>query len=171
MTIAAALLAALAFLTPTGVPAEWTPPASPPSVVAVKSDPGQTGVRASAYRGRWFDQRDEEYRKCIAQREGRGQYWVTGSNGFYESTYQMTDALVRGAAWEMTPELRAMYPERWRLIRNALLDTPGHLWGRFWMDMAFWTILNVDGPREGAAHWFGGRFTCTPGMPDWGGPR
>jgi hypothetical protein len=156
-----ALVGAYLVLAPTARAAE---PPTPPSVVAIHTDPDQTGIHQSAYTGRYYRPVDEAYRRCIAQREGRGQYWITGRNGYYQGTYQMTPALVRGAAWEMTPELRALWPDRWRTIRNALLDTPGHRWGRYWQDMAFWTILNVDGAREGAAHWSGGRFTCTPGM-------
>lgn len=140
-----------------------TPP-FPPAVVATKADPDQTGVRSSAYTGRYYRAVDENYRRCIAQREGRGQYWITGRNGFYQGTYQMTPALVRGAAWMMTAELRAMWPTHWRVVRDTLLDTPGHLWSRFYADMAFWTVLGWNGPRSGAHHWAGGRFTCTPGM-------
>lgn len=164
---AAVLAAAVTFF-----PAAATQgPVTPPPVVVAPSAPGQTGIGPSLYRGRFFRTRLEEYRKCIAQREGRFQYGVTGSNGRYESTYQMTDALVRGAAWEMTPELRDLFPAEWRRVRNRLLVTPGHLWGRFYMDMAFWTILNVRGDATGAKHWVGGRFSCRPGMASFGGAR
>jgi hypothetical protein len=144
---------------------------APTSVLAGKADPGQTGIQPSAYVGRYYRAALEPFRKCIAQREGRGQYWITGSGGRYQSTYQMTPALVRGAAWMMTAELKAMHPKAWRGIRDTLLRTPGSRWHRQYMDQAFWTIVNWDHDLAGAPHWAGGRFHCTPGMRHWGGPR
>lgn len=147
-------------------------PEKPPAPVAAKSDPNQTGRQPSAYTGKYYHPDLEPYRQCVGQREGRFQYWVTGSNGFYESTYQMTDALVRGAAWMITPELKRTYgPEKGREIRDTLLDTPGSRWSRFYMDMAFWTILNWEHKTSGAHHWAGGRFSCQPGMSNYGGNR
>lgn len=148
-----AAVLAVALLAPTALPP------SPPPVTASAKDPAQTGVRGSAYRGDYFRQSQEAYRKCVGQREGRFQYWGTGSNGFYEGTYQMTDALITGAAWMMGRELRKTYPN-WKGIRGQLLDTPGHKWGRFWQDMAFYTVMNRRGDGVGATHWAGGRHVC-----------
>lgn len=143
-----------------------------PVVTATKSDPNQTGRKPSAYQGRFYDSGLEPYRQCVAQREGRHQYWVTGNNGGYQSTYQMTPALVRGAAWMMTRELKQVYGKEMGLkIRNILLETPGKRWARQWMDQAFWTVLNWRGKTSGAQHWAGGRFSCFPGMKDYGGDR
>lgn len=148
-----------------------TPP-TPPPPVAAKSDPNQTGRQISAYTGKYFDPTMEPYRHCVAQREGRHQYWVTGSNGFYESTYQMTDALVAGAAWMITPELKKTYgPETAIEIRDTLLSTPGRKWARYYMDMAFWTVVNWEYRGSGTQHWANGRFTCHTNMRDWGGTR
>jgi hypothetical protein len=143
-----------------------------PAPLADKSDPDQMGYGPSEYTGKFYREVDEHYRRCVAQREGRFQYWVTGNNGFYESTFQMTDALVRGASWMIQPELKSMFGARaGKKIALTLRNSPGHKWDRFYMDMAFWTILNWNGPRSGAFHWAGGRFTCTPGMSDYGGDR
>ena len=161
------ILLATALLTGTTVM-----PATPPPPVASKHDPNQTGRQPSAYKGKYFDPSMEPYRQCVAQREGRHQYWVTGSNGYYESTYQMTDALVRGAAWMITPELKATYgAKEGKRIRDILLNTPGRKWSRFYMDMAFWTVVNYEGRASGAFHWYGGRFSCHPDMKHWGGDR
>ncbi len=146
-------------------------PAVPPPPTASVSDPLQKGLRPSAYEGAKYRERDEQFRRCVAQREGRFQYFVTGSNGFYQGTYQFTSALARGAAWMMTAELRSAYPRQWRAIRNTLLDTPMHQWSRFYQDAAFWTVLNWEGNASGARHWAGGRFQCTPGMSYYGGDR
>ncbi len=134
---------------------------APPPVVMSKSDPIQTGYQPSAYTGLYYNEHQEPYRKCVGQREGRFQYWVTGSNGYYESTYQMTDALIAGASWMMRPELKKMFgPEKGREIGEQLLKTPGRKWHRFYMDMAFWTILNWKGDWNGKKHWSGGRWHC-----------
>jgi len=146
---------------------------TPPPVVATKSDPNQTGVQPSAYTGKFYLKgRFENYRKCIGQREGRFQYWGTGNNGRYQSTYQMTHALVRGAAWMMYPEMKKWWgTETAKQVRDTLLSTKGSHWSRFYMDMAFYTILSWDAPGSGAHHWAGGRFSCTVNMKDWGGLR
>lgn len=132
-----------------------------PAPVAAKTDPIQTGYQPSAYTGEYYREHQEPYRKCVGQREGRFQYWVTGNNGYYESTYQMTDALVRGAAWMIRPELKDMFgAEEGKRIGDILLVTPGHKWHRFYMDMAFYTILNYKGEWSGKKHWRGGRWSC-----------
>jgi len=163
--IAEAVLATALMLTPSSMPAV------PPAPTASVSDPDQTGRQPSAYTGRKYRAEHEQFRLCVAQREGRFQYGVTGSNGFYQGTYQFTSALARGAAWMMTAELRSAYPRQWRAIRNTLLDTPMHQWSRFYQDAAFWTVLNWEGNASGARHWAGGRFQCTPGMSYYGGDR
>jgi hypothetical protein len=152
------------FLSATQVQAATQPPIDPPGKV--------TGVQASAYRGEYYIPSQEPYRKCVAQREGRHQYWVTGSNGFYLGTYQMTHALARGAVWMMGPELKRMFgKERGKQIRQELHATKPTKWGRFYWDMAFYTILNYEHPASGQHHWRGGRFSCTVGMTTWGGAR
>lgn len=134
---------------------------SPPPVAMDAHDPVQTGYQPSAYTGQYYNEYQEPYRKCVGQREGRFQYWVTGSNGFYESTYQMTDALVAGASWMMRPELKKMFgKKRGTEIGEQLLKTPGHKWHRFYMDMAFYTILNWERDWRGKFHWRGGRWHC-----------
>ena len=148
---AAVMIAAL--LAPTAMPV------SPPPVSVSVKDPDQTGVRGSAYTGKYYRASQETYRKCVSGREGRHQYWTTGNWNFYEGTYQMTDALFTGAAWMIGRELKTTYAN-WDVVRAQLLDTPGHKWGRFWQDMAFYTVLNWRGDGVGASHWAGGRYGC-----------
>ncbi len=143
-----------------------------PPVVVAKTDPAQTGIKTSAYKGKFFQKKNEEYRKCVAQREGRGQYWGTGSNGLYQGTYQMTKALAIGAAWMMRPELRTMFgKERGETISYILRHRPAHTWNRYYQDMAFWTVLGWRGDGAGAHHWAGGRHSCRLGMASYGGNR
>lgn len=145
-------------------PAHAATPPVPPSVVATRDDPDQTGVRASAYTGKYYRAVDEGYRRCIVARESNSNYTSTGRNGYYQGAYQMTQALARGAAWMMTAEIRATWPDHWRVVRDTLLDTPAHRWSRYWQDAAFWTVLGWDHDRRGAFHWAGGRYSCVPGM-------
>ena len=132
-----------------------------PQVHMTKADPIQTGMQTSAYKGKYYHKSQERIRKCIGQREGRFQYWGTGSHGLYQSTYQMTAPLVKGAAWMMGPELRSMFGKKTgNTIQDRLLHTQGKYWHRFYMDMAFYTIANWKGVGTGLHHWNGGRYTC-----------
>lgn len=135
-------------------------PVTPPPVSVSVNDPAQTGVRGSAYTGKYYRASQEPFRKCVGQRESHMNFSGTGNWGFYEGAYQMTDALFTGAAWMIGRELKATYAN-WDVVRAQLLDTPGHKWGRFWQDMAFYTVLNWRGPGVGASHWAGGRYGCT----------
>jgi len=128
------------------------PPAPPPVVVSV-NDQAQDGIEPTAYRGKFYLSELEPMRQCIIWWETRGHYYSTGQMGAHEGAYQMTDALYRGAAWMMTDEMRATWPRNWSKARNELLTTEGHLWGRFWQDMAFYTIMNWRAPRSGRHHW------------------
>ena len=149
---AAVMIAAL--LAPTAMPV------TPPPVSVSVNDPDQKGVRASAYTGKYYRASQENYRKCVGQRESHMNFSGTGNWGFYEGAYQMTDDLFRGAAYMLSRENKATYLN-WKVIRAELLDTPGHKWGRFWQDAAFYTVLNWRGEGVGASHWAGGRYGCT----------
>jgi hypothetical protein len=160
----AALLLSAALIAPTG-----TATATPPPLTASAKE---TGQEPSAYRGKYFSPADERYRVCVAQREGRHQYWVTGSNGMYQGTYQMTRALVSGAVWMAAKEWRELYgPRTAKAMRVELHATDPREYSREVWDQLFWTVLNWDGPRSGAHHWAGGRFSCSPGMTNSVGSR
>jgi hypothetical protein len=136
-------------------------PATPIHVVAHKGNPIQTGVQDSAYTGKFYRKHQEPVRKCIGQREGRFQYWGTGSNGMYEGTYQVLDALAVGAGWMMREELRSMWGFTVGTeIARALRATPAHKWHRFYQDMMFYTVANWNGDGTGLKHWRGGRYAC-----------
>jgi len=131
-----------------------------PAPISAVNDPKQRGYQPSAYKGNKYRQSQERLRRCIGQREGRFFYGGTGSNGLYQSTYQMTVPLLRGAAWMMRPELVANYGKQGVHIFNTLLHTPGHKWSRFYMDAAFYTVLNAHSDLSGLKHWNGGRYAC-----------
>ena len=136
-------------------------PVTPVPVVAARSDAIQTGVQDSAYTGKFYRKHQEPVRKCIGQREGRFQYWGTGSNGMYEGTYQVLDALAVGAGWMMREELRGMWGFTVGTeIARALRATPAHKWHRFYQDMMFYTLVNWEYDGSGLKHWRGGRYAC-----------
>ncbi|HEY7824666.1 MAG TPA: hypothetical protein VIG24_17625 [Acidimicrobiia bacterium] len=166
-TILTAVLSALILAAAPAAQADH--PSSPPVI----NPPGKVeGMKPSAYRGKYFIASQEPYRKCVAQREGRFQYWGTGGNGYYLGTYQMSKPLTRGAVWMITPELREMYGDkRGKRIRDRLFATKPTKWHRFYWDMAFYTVLNYEYPTSGVKHWAGGRFHCRPDMTHWGGER
>lgn len=145
---------------------------TPAQDIPLLADGKETGREPSAYTGHYYNPADEAYRQCVAQREGRFQYWGTGSGGMYQGTYQMTVPLAMGAVWMMQKEWTRLYGrEQAKAMRQTLHDTPPRKWSREVWDQAFWTVLNWDGIRSGAHHWAGGRFHCQPGMSTYGGNR
>ena len=130
-------------------------------VVVSKHAAIQTGVKDSAYTGRYYNPRYEAKRKCIVKRESNGHYFSTNRRGGYFGAYQMTAPLATGAGWMMRAELRSLYGfEVGTKIARELRATPAHKWHRFYQDMAFWTIANWRGNGTGLKHWRGGRFHC-----------
>lgn len=144
-------------------------------VIPTQSSPiplfGSTdGPGMSAYLGRYYYDADEPFRQCIAQREGRWNYDGTGSNGEYVGTYQMTRPLIRGAIWMAAKEWAHLYGKPTaKAMRVQLHNADPRTYSREVWDQLFWTVLNWNGPRSGAHHWAGGRFTCTPGSSFNGG--
>lgn len=121
----------------------------------------QTGAAPSAYHGKYYSKTIETKRLCIGQREGRFQYWGTGSNGLYQGTYQVTKELAIGAAWMMRKELRDMFGHKaGTQISRTLRATPAHKWDRFYQDMMFFTVASWNGQGTGLKHWRGGRYVC-----------
>lgn len=130
------------------------------------------GPAPSRYIGRFYNSTDEPYRQCVAQREGRWHYSGTGANGRYQGTFQMTRDLVRGAVWMAAKEWAHLYGKPTaHLMRVQLHNAKPTTYSREVWDQLFWTVLNWDGPRSGAHHWAGGRFTCTPGTTFNGGNK
>lgn len=120
------------------------------------------GVEGSLYQGRYFKDRVEPLRRCIAQRESMGQYGVVSASGSYFGAYQVSRELARGATWMMLREhKRLLGAKAAKQILSRLRATPMNQWPRYWQDAAFSTVMNWQYPRSGAAHWAGGRWTCT----------
>lgn len=132
-----------------------------PTPVVAHNATAQTGAQPSAYQGKYYTKATEKKRLCIGQREGRFQYWGTGSNGLYQGTYQVTKELAIGAAWMMREELRSMFGRKaGTQISRTLRATPAHKWDRMYQDMMFFTVANWNGEGSGLKHWRGGRYVC-----------
>lgn len=89
------------------------------------------GIQASAYTGSWYDARFEGTRRCIVQRESRGNYSVMNSGG-YSGAYQF------GQAWTKTIQ-------KW-----TGEYVPIRYMSRAAQDYAFWRAFNHG---KGRSNW------------------
>ena len=134
---------------------------APPPVVVPTTATVQTGVKASAYHGKFYRKQYESKRRCIVKRESNGHYFSTNRSSGYFGAYQMNRALAVGAGWMMRDELKEMFGATVGTeLARKLRKTEPHKWHRFYQDMAFWTIAEWRGDGSGLHHWRGGRFAC-----------
>jgi hypothetical protein len=95
-----------------------------------------TGIRASAYIGKYYSSRHEGTRKCIVRKESHGNYRIVSSGGSYRGAYQFNAHLARATAK--------------RMGRSDLVYKPFNHWSRFDQDKAFWTVWNHG---KGRGNW------------------
>jgi hypothetical protein len=95
-----------------------------------------SGVRSSAYVGKYFSARHERTRKCIVRKESGGNYRIASPGGRYKGAYQFNAGLARATAYKMG--------------RKDLARKPINQWSRFDQDKAFWTVWNHG---RGRGHW------------------
>ena len=60
-----------------------------------------TGVRPSAYIGKYYRTRSEGTRRCIVRRESGGNYRIASASGRYRGAYQFNSSLARATAKRM----------------------------------------------------------------------
>jgi len=119
------------------------------------------GVERTLYRGRFYRPATESLRRCIVERESEGHYDVVSPSGSYFGAYQVSRDLARGATWMMLKEHKRLMGARTaKRVLADLRDKPMNRWPRYWQDAAFFTVMNWEGARSGAAHWAGGRWRC-----------
>ena len=119
------------------------------------------GVERSLYRGRYYRPSVEPTRECIARRESLGFYDVVSPSGSFFGAYQVSRDLARGATWMMLKEHKRLLGKRTaKRVLARLRHQPMNTWPRYWQDAAFYTVMNWEGPRSGAAHWAGGPWRC-----------
>jgi len=102
-----------------------------------------SGVRASAYIGKYYSSRFEGTRRCIVRRESGGNYRISSPGGRYRGAYQFNSGLARATAYKMG--------------RRDLAGKSISSWSRFDQDKAFWVVWNHG---RGAGHWGGTRHRC-----------
>ncbi len=117
------------------------------------------GYRVSAYEGSYYDERFEQYRLCVVQRESGGNY--DESSGGFVGAYQMgsynSPSRVTG---KLRAEMVAEYGQDASKELDRLAAQPLYKWNRFWQDAAFWTIFNKGaGWRQWSAEW-GANWNC-----------
>lgn len=124
-----------------------TPSAAASAVRAGERNPkvsrSLSGVRASAYIGKYYSSRYEGTRRCIVRRESGGNYRISSPGGRYRGAYQFNAGLARATAYKMG--------------RSDLARKPISSWSRFDQDKAFWVVWNHG---RGAGHWGGTRHRC-----------
>ena len=110
--------------------------AAPTGERNTKVSRSMTGVRSSAYVGKYFRTRYEGTRKCIVRKESGGNYRIASRTGKYRGAYQFNSNLARSTARKMG--------------RSDLVNKPFNRWSRFEQDKAFWVVWNNG---RGRGHW------------------
>lgn len=119
--------------------------------------PSMNGVRASAYRGKYYrGGLGEQFRRCVLERESHGHYGSRSTVSTAQGGYQfLASQWQESLPYMLRPELIEIHGERLgRRVYRALRDTPIYKWPRFYQDAAFFTVLHWDYPFSGAEHWY-----------------
>jgi hypothetical protein len=93
-----------------------------------------SGIRSSAYVGKYYSSRHEGTRKCIVRKESGGNYRIVSSGRSYRGAYQFNAHLARSTAR--------------RMGRSELVNKPFNTWSRFDQDKAFWMVWNHGNGRR-----------------------
>lgn len=131
--------------------------------------PSMNGVRASAYKGRYYKGGlGEQFRRCVLERESHGHYGSRNSSSTAQGGYQfLASQWQESLPYMLRPELIEIHGERLgRRVFRALMETPIYRWPRFYQDMSWFTVLHYEGPFSGAHHWYlaGSRCNRLGGM-------
>lgn len=118
--------------------------------------PSMNGVRASAYKGRYYKGGlGEQFRRCVLERESHGHYGSRSTVSTAQGGYQfLASQWQQSLPYMLRRELLELHGDRLgRRVFRALTVTPIYKWPRFYQDMAFFTVLHYDYPFSGASHW------------------
>lgn len=110
------------------------------------------GIRESLYQGKHYNpERWEPFRRCVIQRESRGNYRAANKISTARGAYQFLDSQWRDSlVWMLMPEHKTQgLADELRELR----DKPIHHWNRYWQDAAFWTVINAR--PDSWMHWRG----------------
>lgn len=134
-----------------------------PVIARSMHSPKMNGVhlRESSYRGIYYRESQEDYRKCTIRRESNGNAWSRSKSRKYQGAFQMSKDLWIGATYMMTPELKKEFgPRIGRVIARELRSLPASKAATRWQEQAFYTVLNWEHDWSGKKHWAGGRWQC-----------
>lgn len=115
------------------------------------------GVKASTYTGRYFTKAGERFRLCVIARESHGNYAAANPSSSARGAYQFLDRSWRTPLAHMLRDAlrqEGVAKRDARRIYRVLVSTPINRWARPMQDMAFFVVLNHDGDRSGARHWY-----------------
>lgn len=130
--------------------------AQAPKVVRSYNHPTMHGYEESTYRGKYYYEDQESWRKCVMDRESSFRYGAKNGQGSSAAgAYQFLDRSWRsGLAHMIFPELKKDYGVQVsKQIRNKLMDTPIYKWSREMQDRGFFTVLNYEEKWSGKHHW------------------
>jgi muramidase (phage lysozyme) len=115
------------------------------------------GYEPSLYRGKWYDSKWENSRKCIMQRESRFSYRAANKSSSARGAYQFLDSQWRdGLVWMMLKESKKTKDGLSAEIKT-LFDKPIHKWSRYYQDRAFYTAWQHG---NGKKHWYYPGHNC-----------
>lgn len=108
------------------------------------------GYKPSLYRGKWYDIRWEDSRKCIMSRESHFSYRAANRSSTARGAYQFLDSQWRdGLVYMMLKESKETKDGLIKEIKT-LFDKPIHSWSRYYQDRAFFTAWRHG---DGKHHW------------------
>jgi hypothetical protein len=115
------------------------------------------GFAPSLYRGKWYDARWEDSRKCIMKRESHFSYRAANKSSSARGAYQFLDSQWRdGLVWMMLKESKKIDDGLSAEIKS-LFDKPIHKWSRYYQDRAFFTAWQHG---KGKHHWYYPGHNC-----------
>jgi hypothetical protein len=136
LAVLAPASAAVAVPVTTAAVVTSAPASAPTGERNTKVSRSMTGIRSSAYIGKYYSSRHESTRKCIVRKESHGNYRIVSSGRTYRGAYQFNSHLARATAKKMG--------------RSDLVNKPFNQWSRFDQDKAFWMVWNHG---KGRGNW------------------
>ena len=111
------------------------------------------GYEKSLYRGKYYYQGQESWRKCVMKRESNYRYKAKNRSSSASGAYQFLDNNWRdGLVWMMIKESKKTDDDLDPFLRD-LFDVHITQWNRYFQDRAFFTALNFEGKWAGKKHW------------------
>ena len=109
------------------------------------------GYMPSLYRGKWYDRRHEDSRKCIMERESHFNYRAANRSSSARGAYQfLENSWHKPLVYMMLKESKQTNDGLTKEIRS-LFNKPIAQWSRYYQDRAFFTAWQHG---KGKHHWY-----------------